>query len=117
MQAQDAKRRAPRFATDATIIVGEVDKGVRGRCVNLSSGGLCSELEAGLSSGETYQVQLSLIFDSEVESEPLVLQARAVWCTQIGTTWQVGFQFLAHDASQTSFLQLFLRYLDEGKAR
>ena len=114
MEAQDAARRAPRFATDATILVGEADEQIRGRCVNLSSGGLCSELEAGVSTGETYRVQLSLVFDTDVESEPLTLNARAVWCTQIGETWQVGFQFLALDPSQNGFLKMFLRYLSGG---
>ncbi len=111
MEAQDAARRAPRFATDATILVGEANEGVRGRCVNVSSGGLCSELHEPLAVGGTYALQLSLIFEQDVESEPLALNGRAVWCTQIGERWQVGFQFLPLDAAQASFLQMFLRYL------
>ena len=115
MEAQDAARRAPRFATDATLTVGDVDHQVRGHCVNLSRGGLCSERESEVSAGDTYPLQLSLVFDTDVESEPLTLNARAVWSTQIGDCWQVGFQFLPLDPSQTSFLQMFLRYLGGGK--
>tara|TARA_R110002096_G_scaffold44526_11_gene120370 strand:+ start:40008 stop:40361 length:354 start_codon:yes stop_codon:yes gene_type:complete len=115
MEAQDAARRAPRFATDATLTVGEIEHEIRGNCVNLSRGGLCSELESSVPAGETYPLRLSLVFDADVESEPLTLNARAVWCTQIGDSWQVGFQFLALDPSQTSFLQMFLRYLGGDK--
>ncbi len=117
MDAQDAARRAPRFATDATIAVGDEGNQVRGRCVNLSKGGLCSELEAAVESGQTYRVQVSLVFDEDVESEPLTLNARAVWSTQIGETWQIGFQFLALDPSQSSFLQMFLRFLGGDSKR
>lgn len=114
MTAPDLPRRAPRFATDATILVGEGDDAIAGKCMNLSSGGLCSELVAGLNVEVPHQLRLSLIFDTDVESEPLALSARAVWCTQIGEVWQVGFQFLPLDKDQSSFLQMFLRYLDGG---
>ena len=117
MDAQNAPQRAPRFATDATVVVGDGDQAIRGFCKNLSSGGMCRELDSGLTIGDTQELRLSLVFDEDVESEPLGLRARPVWCTQIGDVWQVGFQFLALDPAQASFLQMFLRYLREGASR
>ena len=117
MQAEELPRRAPRFATDAIIVVGEGEDEARGRCMNLSRGGLCSEFEsAAVATGETHTLRLSLVFEEDVESEPLSLKARAVWCTQLGDIWQVGFQFLPLEDAQASFLEMFLRYLEGGNA-
>jgi len=117
MHAQEQPLRAPRFATDATVSVGEGESEIRGRCKNLSSGGLCSELQGSLAVGEVQPLRLSLVFDENVESEPLLMQARPVWCTQIGDLWQVGFQFLPLDKEQTAFLKMFLRYLSGSSSR
>ncbi len=114
-----AMRQAPRFASDATLVViedtsdpnGLPGTTTEGRCVNVSRGGLCSELTAKVALGQPCELQMSLVFEEDVQSEPLTLRARAVWCTDLGEVWQVGFQFLAMDNAQSSYLQMFLRYL------
>lgn len=114
MSGEKMQHRAPRFATDAAIVIRHGEDELRGRCMNLSRGGLCSELPAALKTGEAYPIELSLVFDADTESEPLALKARAVWCTQLGEVWQVGFQFQALDESEQKFLQMFLRYLQSS---
>ncbi len=94
------------------MVVGVAPNETNGRCVNLSSGGLCGELGSAIPTGEVQALRLSLVF-GEAKSEALVLQGRAVWCTQIGEVWQVGFQFLAINQEQRSFLKIFLGHLGE----
>ena len=92
------------------MVVGVAPHQVDGRCVNLSSGGLCGELRSSVPVGEVQALGLSLVF-GEAKSEALALQGRAVWCTQIGEVWQVGFQFLTMNREQRSFLNIFLEHL------
>ncbi len=92
------------------MVVGEAPNETHGCCVNLSSGGLCGELGVAIVVGEVQSLELSLVF-GDARSEALALQGRPVWCTQIGEVWQVGFQFLAMDQEQRSFLKIFLGHL------
>lgn len=62
-------------------------------------------------------MRLSLVFDEDTFSEPLDLPARIVWCTQLGKEFQVGTAFLPLNADQRSYLEMFLRYLEEGSGR
>ncbi len=110
-----AMRQAPRFASDATLVVVGGESNVAGRCVNVSRGGLCSELTSEVAIGNDFTLEMSLVFEEDAQSEPLSLKARAVWCTDLGEVWQVGFQFLPLDTAQASYLQMFLRYLGAPK--
>ena len=52
------------------------------------------------------------MFDDDVQSEPLRLPARVVWCTALDDTNQIGVAFKPLDARRTEYLAVFLRYLD-----
>ncbi len=107
------RRQAPRYAASASISIpkanGEISSG---RCLNVSASGLCAEVNAPVAPGDAVTLAITLEFDQGDVSEALALPARNVWCTQIGDVqYQLGFQFTALDPTQSSFLTLFLRYL------
>jgi hypothetical protein len=84
-----------------------------GRTQNLSRGGLCAEIVEAIPNGADIEVDIQLVFD-EVESEPLRLPARVVWCTTLDEAFQVGLSFQKLTAEQQEYLSLFLKYLDDG---
>ncbi len=110
-------REFPRFAIEATVELTTTHGKTNGRATNVSRGGLAATVERPIAVGETVNVQLALVFDRDTYSEPLDLQARVVWCTQIATTYQLGMAFLPLDDEQRAYLGMFLRYLEEGDAR
>lgn len=79
---------------------------------NLSRGGLCVEIDSPLEVGASVEVRIALVFQDEQRSEPLPLPSRIVWCTPLGTTHQIGVQFLRLSFYQAANLDLFLSYID-----
>ncbi|MBL4633410.1 MAG: PilZ domain-containing protein [Kofleriaceae bacterium] len=106
------RRQAPRYAASASISIPRAEGEISGRCLNVSSSGLCAEVNGPIAPGTTVTLAITLEFDQGDVSEALPLPARNVWCTQIGDAqYQLGFQFTALDPQQSNFLKLFLRYL------
>lgn len=110
-------RQSPRYALEASLEVETPDGTVEGATRNLSRGGLCAELDRPLEAGTRVLVRLSLVFDVDTASESLSVPARVVWSTPLSSGHQVGLQFLGMDSEQQSYLEMFLRFLDEGRAR
>lgn len=109
-------REFPRFALEATVeLVGSAGAAT-GRTGNVSRGGLAATVNGPLEPGEVVTVTLALVFDKDTFSEPLDLPARVVWCTQIGDIYQLGTAFLSLNSDQRSYLEMFLRYLEEGSS-
>ena len=108
-------RQSPRFAVEVAVSLrGEAQ--ASGRTSNVSSGGLCATVDRPVRRGATIEVELTLVFQDSV-SEPLKLPARVVWVTQIGPgRHQVGVAFLALGRPQRTYLDMFLRYLQQGPA-
>jgi hypothetical protein len=110
------ERQFPRYAVAAAVEIRPHGGGPtrRGRTSNLSRGGICALVDAVVATGRTVDVQLALVFDEGGTSEPLVLPARVVWCTDLGDGHQVGLAFQGLVAGQREYLELFLRYLEDG---
>ena len=107
----------PRYAVDVAIDIRPEDgSSVAGRTKNVSRGGICAVFPIAIPAATKIEVGLSLVFDEHQLSEPLVLPARVVWCTAIGTSHQLGATFLALTAEQRGYLDIFLRYLERGAA-
>lgn len=110
-------RMSPRFAVEAAVDLTFDGEVARGRTHNVSRGGFCAIVDKAIGRGRVIRASLSLVFDEETFSEPLELPARVVWSTSLGEVeHQLGLQFLALDADQKAFLDMFLRYLEEGEA-
>jgi hypothetical protein len=106
-------RAHPRYAHEAEVRLVAPGVSVMGRTTNLSRGGLCATLVEAVPMGTQLDAEVSLVF-ADAQSEPLVLPARVVWCTQVDAGYQIGISFLPLDAEHADNLGLFLRYLDEG---
>lgn len=113
----NSAREFPRFALEVTVDFTAPTGRSRGRTGNISRGGLAATVDRPLTRGDTVTVRLSLVFDEDTFSEPLDLPARVVWSTQLGKEFQVGTSFLPLNADQRSYLEMFLRYLEEGNGR
>ncbi len=108
---------SPRFAVEAAVDISFDAEVAHGRTHNVSRGGFCAIVDRPIGRGQLIRASLSLVFDEETFSEPLELPARVVWSTSLGDEeHQLGLQFLPLDADQKAFLEMFLRYLEEGEA-
>ena len=113
------QREFPRHALEAAVEIRPHGGGSsrRGRTANMSRGGLCATVDAAIAVGRTVDVEIALVFDEGGTSEPLALPARVVWCTDLGDGHQVGLSFHVLSAGQREYLELFMRFLDDGRAR
>ncbi|HEU4731685.1 MAG TPA: PilZ domain-containing protein [Kofleriaceae bacterium] len=107
------EREFPRYAHAAAITLNTPGRAVSGRTTNLSRGGLCATLSEPLAVGADTEVDIQLVFEEDLQSEPLRVPARIVWCTPVSGGFQVGIRFLPLDAERAEYLTMFLRYLDD----
>ena len=112
------ERVYPRYAHEAVITLHTAGMKFEGRTTNVSRGGLCAELADDIPNGTEVDVDIQLVFEDEVHSEPLRVPARVVWCTSFDDAHQVGVAFKPLDADLGEYLTMFLRYLhdDTGAA-
>lgn len=108
-------REYPRYALEAAVTIDAGGARCEGRTSNLSSGGLAAIVPTAVPAGSAVIVRLALIFDEDTFSEPLALPARVVWATQIGDSHQIGVQFAPLSDEDRSYLEMFLRYLEEAR--
>ena len=109
------QRLFPRYAVEATVeLITRSGEVVAGAARNVSRGGLCLETGAPVPTGADLDVRITLVFEEEHTSEPLRLPARVVWCTPLEGGHQVGTQFRPLTSEQSTYLDMFLRYLDES---
>ena len=111
------KRVFPRFACELAVELltpgGLIHTGVSR---NLSRGGVCLETVDAVRSGEEVVVRITLVFADARASEPLELPAQVVWCTSFGSSHQVGTQFRRLSEDRATYLDMFLRYLEQAAA-
>ncbi len=110
------ERQHPRFAADVAIRFYVGKQLVEGRTRNVSRGGLCADLASGLPTGADVDLDMTLVFEDNSQSEALRLPARIVWCTSFEAGYQVGVSFRALDKQRAEYLTLFLKYLGGEKA-
>lgn len=113
----DQEREYPRYAHGAAITLNTPDRTSSGRMSNLSLGGLCATLAEPIAVGTAIEVDIQLIFADDLQSEPLRIAARVVWCTSLRDGHQVGVRFRPLDAEKSEYLTMFLRYLDDSSPR
>ncbi|MCE9576022.1 MAG: PilZ domain-containing protein [Deltaproteobacteria bacterium] len=114
-----ADRQFPRYALEAELVINTRGAGAarRGRTSNLSRGGLCALIDEPVDAGRSVDIEIALVFDQGNTSESLTLPARVVWCTALGSRYQIGVAFHGLLAGQREYLELFLRFLAEGAQR
>ena len=110
-------RAHPRYALEVDAEVRTQTGVIPARTRDVSRGGLALVLAEALPLGTELTLNLALVFDEETFSEPLLLRARVVWCTRIADKHQIGTTFIAMTNEQRAYLDMFMRYLTEGKRR
>ena len=109
-----SEREHLRYAHEAVITLRAKGISIEGRTTNVSRGGLCADLEKPIAYGTEVEVDLQLVFDDDVRTEPLRLGARVVWCTTVDDGYQVGLAFKVLDAEKTQLVAVLLKYLDSS---
>lgn len=117
MASPPGARQFPRYAIDATVEVLALDgsAAVRGRSRDLSRGGLSAIVTGDVRRGALVEVRLALRLEAGHTSEPLVVPARVVWSTPLAGGRQLGLAFLTLTADQAADLELFVRFLEDGR--
>ena len=110
-------RAHPRHALEVDAEVRTQSGTIPARTRDVSRGGLALELSEPLPLGTEVMLNLALVFDEETFSEPLLLRARVVWCTRLADKHQIGTTFVSMTNEQRAYLDMFMRYLTEGKRR
>jgi hypothetical protein len=116
MPLSEDGRQHQRYAVDVAVALETAVGTVNGRGKNVSRGGLCAHAPEALAPGTPVTARMALVFDTATTSDPLVLKARIVWCTPLDDEFQLGAAFLPLTAKQVEFLDIFLRYIEEGRA-
>ncbi|MEO8699100.1 MAG: PilZ domain-containing protein [Kofleriaceae bacterium] len=109
-----AQRAHPRYAHAAAVTLHANGQAIQGQTTNVSRGGLCADLTDAIAHGSEIEIDIRLMFDEDVQSEPLRLPARVAWCTTVDDGFQIGIAFKPLSKELTEYLGLFLRYLDDG---
>jgi hypothetical protein len=109
-----SQRQFPRYAHEAELTLTSGATRYMGRTSNLSRGGICAVMTAPIRVGTSGELEVALVFAEGELSESLRMHARVVWCTALEQHHQVGLSFGGLDAEQLKFLEMFLRFLDEG---
>jgi Tfp pilus assembly protein PilZ len=107
------EREYPRYAHEAAITLNTPGCAISGRTSNVSRGGLCAALSEQIAVGTEIEVDIQLVFEDDMQSEPLRVPGRIVWCTPVDDGHQVGIRFLPLDSERTEYLTMFLRFLDD----
>jgi hypothetical protein len=110
-------RAHPRYALEVDAEVRTASGNLPARTRDVSRGGLALTLPQALPLGTEVMLNLALVFDEETFSEPLLLRARVVWCTRLADKHHIGTTFVSMTNEQRAYLDMFMRYLTEGKRR
>ena len=109
-------RAYPRYALEVDAEVKLSSRSIPVRTRDVSKGGMCVFMDEALPLGTELGLSLALVFDESTFSEPLKVRARVVWCTALGETrYQIGASFFGLTAEARSYLDVFLRYLQDGR--
>jgi hypothetical protein len=109
------ERAYPRYAHEAAVTFRAGRRTFEGRTRNVSRGGLCAMVVDTIAVGSDLELDLVLVFDDDVHSDPLRISARVVWCTPLDEANQLGVAFRPLDARRAEQLELFLSYLEDQR--
>lgn len=111
---ENQRRKHPRFAVDMEAKV-LTDLGTHtARTKDLSRGGLCFILPMPLKVGMNFSMEMTLVFDENSFSEPLVIPGKIIWCTPVEEGYQMGVAFVFKDSQTRQYLEMFLNFLANG---
>jgi len=108
-------RAHPRYALEIDAEIVTAQERIPARTRNISHGGLSVEATQNVLTGDIITIFVALVFDDERMSESLALKGRVVWCTPLAPgRFQIGATFVNLTREDRSYIELFLRYLDDA---
>jgi hypothetical protein len=115
------QRAHPRYAIELDAQL-EMPGGVaiRGRTQDISRGGFCLLAPTDVPQVEVSTVcsiRLALVFSENEFSEQLTLSGAIAWYTKLKQGTQVGVKFAQLDAQSRGYLDLFIKFLEDGRER
>jgi hypothetical protein len=114
------QRAHPRYAIELDAVLElDPDRKVHGRTQDISRGGFCllaAAETAPVAAGSHCKIRLALVFSENEFSEQLELRGSVAWCTRLKAGVQVGVKFDPLDAQSRGYLDLFIKFLEEGRA-
>jgi hypothetical protein len=113
-------RAHPRYAIelDALIEVVGVAGIIHGRTQDISAGGFCMQAPIEtptVVAGNACEVKLALVFSETEFSEQLTLRGIVAWSTRLKRGVQIGIKFQEVNAQSLQYLDLFIKFLEEGR--
>ena len=106
-------RQYPRFAVQLEARLEASGRSSVVTTKDVSRGGICLVCPAEVTAGSDIKLALSLKLGSSPFSESLELEGRAIWCTPVGQTFQVGAVFTDMSPVKLGYLEMFLRFLQQ----
>ena len=107
-------RQHPRYAIELDAEATFDGRRFAGRTHDISRGGFCLHLAEPLAMNAVGEVKLALVFSENSFSEQLTLPVTIVWCTPHQSRFQVGVKFAPLSPQHRAYLDLFIKFLDEG---
>jgi len=105
-------RREQRRTVDIKATVSIAGRTISARTRDISRSGICLVSDNEIPKDTELQVILVLSLGPDTMSEPLIVAARAIWCTPLFGKFQIGGMFVNVDADRRRFLDLFMRFID-----
>jgi len=108
--------RPPRYPIRLGAELDVEGRVITGTTRNLSTGGVCIEVDRPLHEGALYAIRLFLVED-DIESaagRQLELSGTVQWCAEADHGFAVGFRFTSLTAAQFAALDYALKTVGDG---
>ena len=112
MRQRRDSRREQRRPVDVKATVSIDGQTISARTRDLSRSGICLISDTPIPRDTELKVNLVLSLGTDTVSEPLIVTARAIWCTPLFGKFQIGGMFVNVDGDRRRFLDLFMRFID-----
>ena len=112
MRQRRDSRREQRRPVDIKATVSIDGHTIAARTRDLSRSGICLISDTPIPRDTELKVNLVLSLGTDTMSEPLIVTARAIWCTPLFGKFQIGGMFVNVDGDRRRFLDLFMRFMD-----
>jgi hypothetical protein len=112
-EQQPNARRYPRFAVELEAKIQYAGATLDAVTRDIGRGGICLIGPREVKAGSKLKLSLLLVLGESAFSESLELHGRVIWCTPLGTQFQVGAVFTDLTPSKLGQLDMFLRFLQQ----
>jgi Tfp pilus assembly protein PilZ len=113
MKEKKEWRRHPRFSVQIVAQITYDKQILSVSTKDMSRGGICLISSQGIPLGSVIVISMVLMLGKKSFSECFELCGKVVWCTRLDERYQIGVAFADIDDSTRSFLEMFLKFLNQ----